>query len=134
MSQSLSIAPSGHSLLQVVNSDLPQKTKSPSIKVFPIKKSSNNKINPLQQQVMRIHHLTTELEQAIYELKSLSQKTSFNYPTQIHQQKPKTSCQYGSIYLPKISQNFDGTFTLVSKKLELFKEEKRAYNLAKKTS
>ena len=132
MSQSLSIAPSRHSLLQVVNSDLPQKAKSPSIKAFPIKKSFNNKITPLQQQVMRIHYLTTELEQAIYDLKSLSQKTSFNYSTQIHQQKQKKSCQYGSIYLPKISQNIDGTFTLVSKELELFQDEKRAYNLAKK--
>jgi hypothetical protein len=111
--------------LQVVKNNTTETHKPLSLKAFPVNKTeAHPHITPLQQQTMRIHYLTQELTQAIYDLKQITSAINSTDQAKI--------CEYQTIYLPKLLAKSNGSFILTSEKLDLFQAEKQAYHLAKK--
>lgn len=114
---------SQHSELQLVKNTETQ--PSFALKTFPVKKTEAHPyLTPLQQQTMRIHHLTQELAQAIYDLKQITSAINSTYQAKI--------CEYQTIYLPKLLAKSNGSLIVTSEKLDLFQAEKQAVHLAQK--
>ena len=121
--------PSHQSMLRVVNPQPDQEEKSHSLKSFPIPHVRKKNRTQLEQQAIRIHYLTAELEQAIWDFKAIAAQTHLQQEPLRKKKQPKI-CEYRTLQLPQIIKKPDETFLLTSRPLKLFQAEKKASRLA----
>lgn len=119
---------------------------SPTVELYPVQKKSSvlpESLAPKQQilanlrdieiQAAKINKLSAELEQALWELKTLAIKVS--YQSQISKDKPLSRqstpvCEYLTTNLPVIKQKPSGGFIVGSRAVDLGKAEREANFLA----
>ncbi|MBN3890921.1 MAG: hypothetical protein HWQ43_17800 [Nostoc sp. JL31] len=82
-------------------------------------------------QVERINQMAGELEAAIFELKAIANtlNTQKSYPT-LNQEPYKNICQYFTVSVPWVKRKSDNSFILTTRKVDLFRAEREATQLA----
>jgi hypothetical protein len=84
----------------------------------------------LAVQAQRINEMADELETAILEFKA-NAATIKNYPRQRYDKgSPKSICRYFALVIPCVQQKPDRTFIVTTRKVDLFRSEREAANLA----
>ncbi len=84
----------------------------------------------LAVQAQRINQIADELEAAILEFKA-NAATIKNYPRQRDEKEsPKIICKYFAISVPYVQQKASRTFIVTTRKVDLFRSEREAANLA----
>lgn len=80
----------------------------------------------LAVQAERINQMAVELETAIYELKAIADNLNCN------RTYTKSACEYLTASVPLVRRKKAGTFVLTTRKIDLFRAEREATQLANK--
>jgi hypothetical protein len=82
-------------------------------------------------QVERVNQMAEELEAAILELKAIANTLNIQKPHPVLNQEPcKNICQYFAVSVPWVKRKSDESFILTTRKVDLFRAEREAAQLA----
>lgn len=112
---------------------LPQVTMTNAIvPLQPQPDSLNSRWERLITVVQHINQMAVELEAMMLELKTIAStiNSQLNYSSDNNQQPYIDICQYSPVSVPVVKQKPDKTFILTTRKVDLFKAEKEAAQLA----
>ncbi len=97
----------------------------------PPQENLTDKWQHLSMQVQRINQIANELEAAILELKATADNLDERRIVRASKQFPfKKVCSYVPLNIPCVKQKPDGTLILTTRKVDLFRSEREATNLA----
>lgn len=112
---------------------LPQVTMTNAIvPLQPQPDNLNSRWERLITVVQHINQMAIELEAKMLELKTIASaiNSQLNSLTENNQQSNLNICQYSPVSVPVVKQNSDKSFILTTRKVDLFKAEREAAQLA----
>ncbi len=112
---------------------LPQVTMTHAIvPLQPQSDNLNSRWERLITVVQHINQMAIELEAMMLELKTIAStiNSQLNCLTENHQQSNLNICQYLPVSVPVVKQKPDRSFVLTTRKVDLFKAEREAAQLA----